>query len=311
MTTLEKVYVSDVNFDDLDFSGAAYKLYPFDINMVNYHRTRLSLNSKSVTLLALIENGVIKAVLEHSDDAYDSKLLGIKAGSLKNIFVSVQTSENDKVHLYNQLMNEYQYYLKSERYHFIFSTVENSNSILSLELQKRGFHYILTWGKCFQADKTDVKLPKGYSVRISKRTEDLPFIVNMGKNYFRGGRFYLDPKIDNQKADQMYIDLINNSFENKDYDFSVLYKGSQPIGCFIGKCSTFLIYGLRLLVYNKNEGIKGLPEQFMRETTNLLLQHSKLVESGMEIHNLASLKVHLNAGYRVNYIYSAYHYWVT
>jgi hypothetical protein len=87
-------------------------------------------------------------------------------------------------------------------------------------------------------------------------------------------------------------------------------------GCFISSQieyqfdKNFQVSSLRLLVFDKKRAGKGVASAFLSATSALLLERNAIVESGLEMHNLASLKMHINAGYKVNNIYSAYHSWL-
>jgi hypothetical protein len=127
----------------------------------------------------------------------------------------------------------------------------------------------------------------------------------------------LDPRIGAAKADKLYKDLINNSFNNLATDFIVLYNQDQiPVGCFISRKIEYDfgamldVNSLRLLVFDKDKAVKGIASAFLSATSDLLLKDVSLVESGIEMHNLPSFKIHSNAGYKMNNIFSAYHSWL-
>ena len=96
-----------------------------------------------------------------------------------------------------------------------------------------------------------------------------------------------------------------------------MYNQDQiPVGCFIYRTvqydtGTLLkTNSLRLLVFDKDKAAKGVASAFLSATSDLLLKDASLVESGIEMHNLPSFKIHANAGYKMNNIFSAYHSWL-
>jgi len=316
MLTFQEIQINDIDNELMSSANELFSWYPQAIDISSYHRFRLN-SSRNSRLFGIFSNKNIEAVVEHSEDDYDSALLGLKAGGLRNILLRNGLTENQRETIYDFALKNYSIFLQDQQYGFVFSTCSNWNGTLLNILQRYGYKYILSWGKCFTINTTDCKLPHQFEVKIIKLADDLPAILNMAKDYFKGGRFYLDPNIDNTKADQLYYDLIDNSYNNPDVSFCVLYKGKVPIGCIILNYSVLPIVGgkklkacsVRLLVYNKTEGYKGLSELFLRRTINLLLQENDIVESGVELHNLPSMKIHLNAGFKFNYIYSAFHAW--
>lgn len=295
-----------------------FSLYPTPFNGVFFHQQRWSsIDETKTVFFGATENGKIRAVLEFNLSDYDSKLLAVKAGSTPYIFTDPELDAAQRVKVWQELINYFQAYRKKEKIDFCFIAVNNWEADLSLALQQVGFRYILTWGKCFVQQPSGLILPEGYVVEKIKREQDLPLILKMADNYFKGGRFYLDPLIGTDKADRLYKDLINNSFNNPSVDFVVLYNQDQvPVGCFISRPSQYnmgtllKVNSLRLLVFDKDKAAKGVAAAFLSTTSDLLLKEVPLVESGIEMHNLPSFKIHANAGYKMNNIFSAYHSWL-
>jgi hypothetical protein len=295
-----------------------FSLYPTPFNGVFFHRQRwASIDETKTIFFSATANGKIAAVLEFNLSDYDSQLLAVKAGSIPYIFTNPELEAGQREKLWQELINYFQAYRKKEKINFCFISVNNWEADLSLVLQQAGFKYILTWGKCFVQQPSGLILPEGYVVKKIKREQDLPLILKMADNYFKGGRFYLDPLIGTDKADRLYKDLINNGFSSSSVDFIVLYNQEEiPVGCFITRMikydvgSILNIRSLRLLVFDKDKAAKGVATSFLSATSDLLLRDVPLIESGIEMHNLPSFKIHANAGYKMNNVFSAYHSWL-
>ncbi|MEO7923967.1 MAG: hypothetical protein ABIR30_09825 [Chitinophagaceae bacterium] len=293
-------------------------LYPIAFNGILFHKDRWKqLDEARTEFWGVVANGKLQAALEFSYSDYDTRLLGVKAGTIQYIFTDPQLDKSQKVKAWLELISSFQSYRQREGIKFCFTALNNWEVDLSLLLQQQGFLYILTWGKCFIQKVNPFVLPAGYNVRLNKEEKDLSQVLDMADSYFRGGRFYLDPKIGAAKGDRVYKDLITNSFADQRTEFAMLYNSEGiPVGCFLCPAVSYQLeerldaYSLRLLVFDKKRTEKGIASVFLAATSDLLLKKRTLLESGIEMHNLPSLKIHSNAGYKINYIFSAYHSWL-
>jgi hypothetical protein len=316
---IEKISYKDIPDNFLEKAGESkFSLYPYDFNGVLFHHDRWKIiDETKMSFWGIVSNGVLQSILEFHLNDYDTNLLGVKAGTIQNIFTNPELRIEQKRKAWQELIEAFQVYRKNEEIKFCFIAVDNWESDLSLLLQQNGFRYILTWGKCFLQKVQDIALPEGYIVRTNKEEKDLPYILEMADSYFKGGRFYLDPNIGSGKADKMYKDLIISSYNNSKAGFIVLYNLENiPVGCIVSVQMSYKFNeniqapSVRLVVFNKTGRGKGLASAFLSATSAQLLEKSSIIESGVEMHNLASVKMHFNAGYKINQIYSAYHSWV-
>ncbi|HUR66485.1 MAG TPA: hypothetical protein VMZ03_09030 [Chitinophagaceae bacterium] len=314
----EKVCPEDIPPGLLKDAGKEkFSLYPFLYDGHAFHQHRWqNMDRKEILFWGVRQKDTILAVIEFHSSDYDSNLLALKAGTIQNVFTDPQMDDQKREEVLQELIRSFQLYRQAEKIGFCFVAVNNWDAALSLSFQRNRFNYILTWGKCFTQQPASLPLPEGYIVRKSESKEDIPFILGMSDSYFKGGRFYLDERIGASKADQVYKDLINNS-SAKGTDLAVLYnKEEVPLACFICPLIQYQFeqllscYSLRLLVVDNKKAPKGIASAFMAATAELLLKDVPLVESGIEMHNLPSLKIHINAGFRMNYVFSAYHSWI-
>jgi GNAT superfamily N-acetyltransferase len=113
----------------------------------------------------------------------------------------------------------------------------------------------------------------------------------------------------------MYSSLVRTSYESGQILLSYRVKG-QPVGLFICKrITTFPHFdGLRvaplrfLIVDPQFRGQKIAQDLFIR-TVNYLKDYCDLVVTGLEIHNMPSLNLHVKLSFSFNYTHNAYHWW--
>lgn len=295
-----------------------FNLWPVEFDSINYHAGRLKdIPNGKVLFFGHFIDRELRAVLEFQYNDYDTLLRGFICGAVINIYHKPHINSVERKISINELLKFLQKFRKQEKIRFCFIAISNWDNTFSIAAQEHGFNFILTWGKCFYNQDRALYLPPGYRVSREKKEENMADFLEMTKDYFKGGRFYLDSVMDNAKTDKMYKDLVTSCFNSPDYDFIVLLNTEEsPVAAFISKKETynfdtdFEVHKLRFLLSNRNRLGKGIAAPFLSETSRLLSAEVGLVESGIEMHNLPSLKIHTDAGYKFNYIYSAYHSWI-
>ncbi|MEO6902173.1 MAG: hypothetical protein ABI315_03385 [Bacteroidia bacterium] len=289
-----------------------FNLWPIIIDKVKYGK-QLFENSSNVKIFACYKQLELIGILSLKVLEYDTTLFGFPCALVDQVIVNSNLSGTERKEMLQRMFLKLQEYRKEENIKFCSISVNSWNTQLADAIQDVNFKYILTWADCFYNYKKIAQLPIGYEVRQVTDEKDLPLILEMTKDYFKGGRFFLDEKFPFEKSQQMYFDLVKNSFYDPKIYLIGLYKNEVIIGCFIyregiiAECKAQL---LRFLVFNKKEAIKGLATNFLIGISNLLGVDGKIVVSGIEVHNLASLKIHTDAGYKFNNVHSAYHSWI-
>ena len=316
---VEFIDMASIDFGQLDSSEKEkFNLWPVDFNAHIYHTERLNnIPADKVLFFATIYNQSIQALLEFQYNDYESQLLGFTCGTVVNVYHKLGISNQEREKSINKLFTFLQTFREEKKIKFCFLAVSSWDILLSLAVQQQGFRYMLTWGKCFYNKDRGLQLPEGFRVSMEKKTEHLDSFVKMTKDYFKGGRFYMDPSIDNAKTDIMYRDLVTSCFHSPAYDFIVLFNPeNNPVSVFISKKQTykfkndFEVHGLRFLLSDRKNFPGGIGASFLNETSRLLERQASLVDSGIELHNLPSLKIHNDAGYKFNYVYAGYHSWI-
>ena len=316
---VEIINKTSLDFDKFDSSEKEkFNLWPVEFDPHKYHTERLkNIPAEKILFFAAVSNQSIQAVLEFQYNDYESQLWGYTCGTITNVYHKSGISNQERETSIKELFGYFQKFRQQEKIKFCFLSVSSWDSLLSLAAQQQGFRYMLTWGKCFYNKDMGLQLPDGYSVSMHKQEKHLDSFLAMTKDYFKGGRFYLDPAMDIAKIDKMYGDLVTSCFHSPDYDFIVLLNTEKnPVAVFISKKLTykfrndFEVNVLRFLLSDRKIFPGGIATPFLSETSRLLARQATLVDSGIEMHNLPSLKIHTDAGYKFNYIYAGYHSWI-
>jgi hypothetical protein len=316
--------VECINKESVDFSRllsdekAKYSLWPVHFDPVRYHAARLAaVPEDQVVFFACVNSGVVQAVMEFQYNPYDTSLMGFTCGTVVNTYTDAGLEPGARLACLEALFRHLADFRRLEGVRFCLMAVGSWDTPQSLLAQEAGFRYILTWGKCFYSRDTGLKLPVGYRAVVMKDEAHLPGLIDMSQHYFRGGRFYLDPHMDDALTDRMYRDLVLNCFASPRFDFIVLLgPDERPLAASISRKDIyyfnveFPVQVIRFIISDRNRLPSGLAAPFFSEISRLLSKKVQLIDSGIEMHNLASLKIHTDAGYKFNYIYSAYHSWV-
>ena len=316
---VEIIDIASIDFGLVESSEKEkFNLWPVDFNAQKYHTERLNnIPADKVLFFATINNQSIQALLEFQYNDYESQLWGFTCGTVANVYHKPGISNSEREKSINLLFSFLQKFREQKKIKFCFLAVSSWDALLSLAAQQQGFRYMVTWGKCFYNTDRGLQIPEGYRISMEKQVAHLDSFLKMTKDYFRGGRFYLDSAMDTEKTDKMYRDLVTSCFHSPAYDFIVLLnQENTPVAVFISKKQTykfkndFEVHGLRFLLSDKKKSPRGIAAPFLNETSRLLIQQATLVDSGIEIHNLPSLKIHNDAGYKFNYVYAGYHSWI-
>lgn len=311
--------LNDLNFKKLRNSQfEKFNLWPVNFDECLYnHKRIINLNSKEIIFIGCIKNGEVVGVLEFHFSQYDTNLRGFNCGVIENIFFDKTLTENEIELCAISLFDCFGKFRKEKKITFCLLALSAWDSNISKIAQDFSFSYVLTWGKCFFEGNKNLDLPKDYKINHIKEPKYLPAALEMVDYYFEGGRFYLDQKMDRNKNNEMYKDLIKNAFSSDNYIISTLINKSDELSAILisnkavlYSIKTFSYRALRLLASNPNKLEKGVAVRFFNICAREYYEEDGWVESGIEMHNLKSLKIHVDAGFKFNYIYSAYHSWI-
>lgn len=273
----------------------------------------LLFNQSHLKIWATIEKDIYVGILIYNYLEWDSNFFKIKCGQINHLLISSKTKKNTRREIIKVLLKQLELYMDEIQLDFCSISVSSWDSDITYQIQEIGFQYVLTWVDCFKNTPIDFSFKDPYEVRLIEE-KDYEYIVSLSKNYFKGGRFYLDPNFSNQQADFLYENLIRNSYLDKDSDLQVLYSKDDPIGCCIWKKIEYpfekihTVRSLRLLVFDRKKSRPGLATDFLKATTSKLLSSCDMVVSGLEIHNLPSLSVHQKSNFRFNYTHNVFHW---
>ena len=267
-------------------------------------------------VFACYQNNDIIALLAFNKSPWDTDFFGINSGSIDGLWVDATVSNQVAENAVRALMVQFKSYAASIHLEFCFTSVDSWAGTISKVIQEFNFNYVLTWEDCFLNKKQEPKLKEGYQIG-EIYSDELEYIMGLSKDYFKGGRFYLDTNFPGEKADQLYHDLIVNSNDDPTCELAVLRYHDDPMGAFICKeikysfSKEFVVRSLRLLVFDGTKSSPGLTTAYIGDVANYLFDkyNCDLVASGVEIHNLPSSVVHNRAGYKFYYTHNAYHWW--
>jgi len=299
------------------FENVRYnKFNRWGINHLSYLNYVIESSTKSGEVFVYKINNKIIAILAFSLSPWDTNFYNINAGKINALWVDSTINEQISEKAVRALLQAFQNFAYTIKLNFCFVSLGSWSNMISRVIQENGFKYILSWADCYIGKRSMLKLPEGYNIGEIHPYE-VEYIAHLARDYFKGGRFYLDGNFPKDKVDQMYYELIMNSWKDPSCELAVLRNNENPVGAFICKSIKypfsieFIVRSLRLLVFDKDKSVPGLATAYIGEVANYLYAKYKcnLVVSGVEIHNLPSLIIHSKAGYKFNYTHNAYHWW--
>lgn len=315
---IELVDIASVKFNEfISTDSKRFSLWPVSYSEEIYHKNRLKkIKAENIRLFGYFEKNEIQAILELQLSDYDTKLWGFKCSTVSNIFLRNELPDKDVKIIIDGLIDALNSYRVKENIRFCLFAINNWDTKISMVAQNKGFKYMLSWGSCFFKNdfKKKYNLPDFCSVTDTKNEEWLMSYYEMVEYYFKGGRFYIDDIFEKKKVDKMYRDLISNCFYSDEFEFqTLLNKKNEPVCFTISKSEklsfneTFEYGAFRFLLADIKKMPKNMGTAFFYEASVRLCQKFSFITSGIELHNLPSMAIHNNCGYKFNYVYSAYH----
>lgn len=256
------------------------------------------------------------ALLIFSDMIWDSKHYEFPCRCVHHILSDNRLDQNLINLALDQMLCSFNKISLDEKIKFVSADLGSWDFNKSFALQKLGFRYVLTQIDGFVKDKIHFD-SKDDDVEVGIiNPDEIDFFEKLSKrSYFLGGRFYADSGFDRGKVNQMYALLVRNSYENGQILLSYRIKG-QPVGLFISKrIETYPHLGgvrvapLRFLIVDPMFRGKNIARDLFIRTVNFLRERSDLITTGLEVHNIPSLNLHVKLSYYFNYTHNAYHWW--
>jgi len=300
--------------------GTKYQLYNFWPVSVEDAPVRLLFDE----IRKLPENNIVKAfhnneliaLLVFENLLWDTSHFGFKCVRIRYILTRKNVKKDILAETLKKCLVAFRKHCITNNIKFVSADIDSQEQTTSLALQQAGFRYILTWVNGFiKEPHRDDYATKGSNVGEIRPSEVKPLSNLAEKHYFKGGRFYSDPGFDKRKVDKLYGNLVKSSFENN--EIMLVYRiHDEPVGLFI--CKNIVTYKLfsglrvaplRFLVIDPRYRQKKIAQDLFAKTIGYLSDKSDMITTGLEVHNLPSLNLHIKFGFIFNYTHTVYHWW--
>jgi len=295
-----------------------YSMWP---NVDQFQKTNLLYTKAKVDeehneTFIIVKNGITQLYFQFHKLEWDTNHFKFNCEKICNCFIDCNLEIKEIDLIVKEIKPKIYNYLKSNNTTFVFADIPSLNIIANLFVQKLGFAFILNWLDGFVLSENVHNITRNYEFGniLPKEIEQ---IVNISsKNYYKGGRFYLDKKFDKKTIDQLYGSLIKTSIENKN-DVLICRKEGKPIGAFISNVvkeytsfSKIKVAGLRFLVLDPKYRGMNIGSELFSAILNYYNGKTNIITTGLESHNLISLNLHIKKGFKFNYSHNAYHLWI-
>lgn len=247
---------------------------------------------------------------------WDTKYFGFKCASIDNVFYNYAASYEMLNPAFEKIFLEIEKEAAQNEIKFLSVSINAEDAFIASILQSLNFKYVLTWidgiyksGKKIKLNYPDHKLEQ------VKESEIEYFKDLASRNYFKAGRFYLDRNFDISRVNSMYSELVISSYKNQDIMLSFRIK-NKPVGLFICKkiveyplFENLRVAPLRFLIVDPEIREKQIGYEIFAGTLNYLTNRCDIVTTGLEVHNLPSLNLHMKMNFKINYAHNVFHWW--
>ena len=285
-------------------------------NVTEFLFDELSVSNQTQKVFLGTSRGQIVVLLAFHMLKWDSKHFGFPSGQISHLLYNKETDSGLVLLAVKKVLKGLQNYCSREGIRFVAADVDSWNSEVNIALQDVGFQYILSWIDGYSNYVGQIpNLPDGAEIGFA-HPEELSDLSLLSRNHsFKGGRFYLDHRFDSNKVDEMYGELLLNSFQADDVILVYRLK-SKPIGVFVCKkitsysqFSDLRVAPLRYLCVDPKYRKNRVGFDLFAEMLMYLDKQSDLITTGLEIHNTASANLHSKLGFVFNYTHNAFHWW--
>ena len=148
-------------------------------------------------------------------------------------------------------------------------------------------------------------------------TNNFPFnqdIIRITSNNFVYSRFYNDPYIDKQKADELYAKWATTCFNKDDKYFAVCRNNGNIEGVFLFAFDDKgdLSQSKGFLVVDKSYQGKGVAKRIIKSMESFAFNKgSKLLYGGTQVDNIKMINHYISDGYKLIEKKSIYHLWAS
>ena len=195
---------------------------------------------------------------------------------------------------------------KNEKF-FIFFKITTDNITVWKSLEKEGFTLIDTNIKLRLDSRKSEKIFNHEQIKTSfAKQKHKSAIGEIAKNNFIYSRFHIDPLIDNDIANQIKQEWVENYFDGKRGDKMITaLKDNKPVGFL-----QLIISGEELLIdligVDKSVQGKGVATGMIYYAMDNI-QHS-FMKVGTQIGNIPSIKLYQNLGFCISSSEYIFHY---
>ena len=245
----------------------------------------------------------MKKLSNEEFEAYESKIdtefFGVTSAKvvLKNPCISDQKQDE----LINFL----------HEFEFIMIINKNNNSINNQWIGRKTRSFLVDINTQLQKQVKDVHHDKNQSITIADAYPKNDQIIQIAKTAFLASRFLKDPFLSNEKAPQIYADIVNNAFDKNGRFFAILNINQKTHG-FILFSINRLMLSLTIELFAVDEQFigKGLGKQLLDSVESFAFHHGiETIIVGTQLENYEAIKSYIKKGFKIFECNSVYHYW--
>jgi hypothetical protein len=285
-------------------------------NIQNYLFELINNRVKDCTVFSYnLNSDIIALAIVHLLD-WDTNHFGYKCASIDNVFYNYSADNELLYQALGKIFLAIEKNADLNNIKFMSVSINAEDAIISSTIQSLNYKYILTWIDGIYNSKEKIKINcKNHEFGPVNESEIEYFKDLASKNYFNAGRFYLDRNFDISLVNSMYSDLVSSSYKN--HDIMLAYRiNNRPVGLFVCKkiveyplFNNLRVAPLRFLIVDPEVREKKIGYELFACTLNYLMDKCDIITTGLEVHNLPSLNLHLKLNFKINYAHHVFHWW--
>ena len=191
--------------------------------------------------------------------------------------------------------------------YFVYSKVKTNRAVQWQTLERAGFNLIDTNVQFEKKGELISSKARNIDINISfAETNNRNDLVDIARNNFVYSRFHIDPKIDNEVANRIKQNWVNNFFlGQRGHQMIVAFIKSKPVGFLqlIIKNEELIIDLIGVDKSAQGKGVASAMIQFSYQNVR-----GKIMQVGTQIGNLPSIRLYQKLGFKFSDSNYVFHY---
>ncbi|MEW6263511.1 MAG: GNAT family N-acetyltransferase [Thermodesulfobacteriota bacterium] len=245
--------------------------------------------------------------------AWDSQFFGFPCARLEQLLAAGDNARRRAGA--DEVLDQVMAWCREQGVRFIVGKVAGPDPAMVQALESHGFYLTDTQVALSRRDQPipDSIPPRGFS--FADETADPRETARAFHRLFYDGRFHHDPRLDVEKADQLWEEAIFSQLQGRSRDMILLAEDGRPVGLSVVQSGGEASNGTRagcLFIFGLREEYRGqgLGRILLRETLRRITGKYRRLDLETSTFNLPALKLYMSHGFKWERIKLSLHAWL-